>query len=146
MSDKISNIIRIALLVLGVIVAVLFYTAIGGHTEEEVAQLGQTDLIMNFTKVLLGIAVVVAIIAPIIIMARNPKNAKGVLLGIVVLAILFFIAYFVAIDSIQSDAMQKHEVAQNTSKLVGTGIILTYILAGLALVLSALSGLTRMFK
>ncbi len=146
MSDKLSNIIRIALLVLGVIAAVLFYTAIGGHTEEEVAQLSQTDLIINFTKVLLGIATVIAIVAPIIIMARNPKNARGVLLGIVILAILFLISYFVSVDSVETAAMQKHEIAQNTSKLVGTGIILTYILAGLALVLSALSGLTRMFK
>lgn len=146
MSDKFFNILRIVLLVIGVAVGLVYFLAIRGVEKEQVAFLIQTDIIAYLTYAFLAISAVIAIIAPIVIIAKNPKNAIGVLVGIVILVGLFFLAYVLASGAIDTDVMQRKEIAESTSKLVGTGIILTYILAGLALVTMAVSGLTRMFK
>lgn len=90
---------------------------------------------------LLVIAVVVAIVFPIITSLSNPRSLVGAGVGILAFVILFAISYAVA-DSNISNAAISAGLDGSTVKLIGAGLLMFYIvlvLSVLALIYSEIS-------
>ena len=83
----------------------------------------------------LFIAVAALVIFPILTLVKgNFKNAKGTLIGIAVLAGVVILAYIIS-PADQGLFYTKMNVSAGASKLIGAGLITTYIiLAGLILI------------
>lgn len=92
--------------------------------------------------ILLAVAVLAAVIFPLIQLAQNPKNAKGALMGIGFIAVVIGIAYALATDVNPS----KIEITADAAKQVGTGLYAFYLLAAVAIGSVVFSEVSKFFK
>ena len=92
--------------------------------------------------ILLAVAVLSAVVFPIIQLAQNPKNAKGALMGIGALIVVVGISYVLASDNNPSNM----EITPEAAKQVGTGLYAFYILAAVAIVALVYSEVAKLFK
>jgi hypothetical protein len=103
------------------------------------------SFIINFGLVLvyimIGIAVVSALVFPIIFLVQDPKKAKGSLLGILGLAVIFVIGYLISGNELYPDLQDP-----TVSKLVGGGIIMFYLMFVISIVAAVYSEVARIFK
>lgn len=89
--------------------------------------------LVTYSYYLLIVIVLVALVISILSMLKNPAALKKTLLGVSVLAILLAASYMFASDAQVLGPDQGVLVAEgSTSKWVGTGIIFTLILGGIA--------------
>ncbi len=106
---------------LGILLTVLFF----------LNKDGMMDTYLYYSYILFGIAAVLAIILPLIGMVQNPKSFKKVLFGILLAAGLVAVSYFAASGDAVSVNLAEEPTAF-TYKITDTGLILTYILLGVA--------------
>lgn len=92
--------------------------------------------------ILLAVAVLTAVIFPIIQLIQNPKGAKGALIGIVALVIVVGVSY--ALSS--GDAAAHLEITAEGAKQVDTGLFAFYILASVAILSLVYSEVAKLFK
>jgi hypothetical protein len=92
---------------------------------------------LTLAYISLGIAVVTALIFPIIHMISNPKGAVKGLLGVAAIVVLALISYLFASNDFTAQQLEKLHVTEGTSVLVGAGLNLTFIV-GIATVLAAI--------
>ncbi|WP_439127885.1 hypothetical protein [Polaribacter sp.] len=92
--------------------------------------------IIYFSTFLFYAAVVIAILLSLWNLVRNPQNLKKTLLGIGVLGVILMIAYFMsdtqAVLDTQGVVLEGGEEGSTTNKWVGTGILYSIILGGVA--------------
>lgn len=82
---------------------------------------------------LLGIAVIAAIVLPLLNAGNSPGALKKGLIFVVGMIVLFGISYGLAGSELNTDQIAKG-VAKSTSKLVGAGLIMFYLTAVIAVV------------
>lgn len=103
-NKKISKILTIVATVIGVIGAVFLIRIIMAGDEEITnsadLQSSIIDPFITFTKVVLGIATIAAVVFSIFNLLKNPKALKKSLLMIAVLVVLLLIAYLPASDAV----------------------------------------------
>ncbi len=92
--------------------------------------------------ILLAVAVLAAIVFPIIHFIQHPKNAKRALVGIVALIVVVGISYALSSDVNPS----KMEITPEAVKQVDTGLFAFYILAALAIISLVYSEVSKFFK
>ncbi len=89
------------------------------------------DTAINIGFVILYILMIVAVIGvivfPIIQMLGDLKSAKGALIGIGALLVIFFISYAISTPEVGA-VYDKYNVSPNFSKIIGGGLIATYIM------------------
>jgi hypothetical protein len=85
----------------------------------------------------LGIAVVVALIFPLIHMVSNPKGATKALLGVAAIVVLGLISYLFASNNFTAQQLEKLKITEGTSVFVGAGLNLAFIV-GIATILAAI--------
>ena len=103
------------------------------------------DFMLNWTYGLFVVAAITAIVFPIIILAQDPKKAKGALVSLVGLLIVLGIGYVLATDAVPF-SYEKYGVDAITSKLVGMGIIATYTLMIVSTIGIFFFGIMNAFK
>lgn len=138
MKDKIANITRwilIVLLVLSAIPGILFY-----------AGAMNTDTFLLWGKLMLILGVAVLILAPVYTMIVNPKNLIKMLISIVLLAVIVAVSYGFATNHMPALQLETYHITAETSKLIGMGLIATYITFGLSIVTILYSGIVKLFK
>ena len=138
MKDKISNITRwilYLLLLLSVIPGILFYT---GAVD--------TDVFLNWGKFMLIVGVVVILIAPVFTFLNNPQNLVKMLISIVLFAVVIGVSYVLATNQLSSLQLEEYGITPETSRLVGMGLIATYITFALAVVAILYSMVIKPFK
>ena len=138
MKDKISNITRwilYLLLLLSVIPGILFYT---GAVD--------TDVFLNWGKFMLIAGVVVILIAPVFTFLNNPQNLVKMLISIVLFAVVIGVSYVFATNQLSSLQLEEYGITPETSRLVGMGLIATYITFALAVVAILYSMVIKPFK
>lgn len=142
MEDKLGKILSILLYVLITISVVLggYYVFIADITPET------TMFHMYWAYALAIVGALLAIVAPIIYMILNPARAKSVLIAVIAFVALGGIAYVLASNGIEGAVYEKFEVTEVASKRIGTGLIATYILGGLAVAVTLFSGISKVFK
>ena len=142
--SKILRITLIILLAVSAILAILFYA--GG--EDISGQPVYTNTFIVWAYILAGIAVFFAIIFPIFQMIKNPKAAVKSLLGLLVVAVVVFVAYAVSSGEklgITNPELMQYDVP-GTLKYAGTLLNSVYFLAGLAILSMIFSEVSKMFK
>jgi hypothetical protein len=138
MKDKIANITRwilILLLALSVIPGVLFYL---GFLE--------TDVFLNIAKLLLVIATATMVISPVYGIITNPTNIIKLLISLAAIVVVVIIGYSMAGDAVSELQDVKYGLTQSSSKMVGTGLYVTYIAFGLTVVSLLYSSVIKIFK
>ena len=152
MSDKIRKIISIILYVLmgiSLILVVIFYfgKVVPGTEGTSMKEPLITGKILSWAAMLVILTAGLTIIFPIIHLISNPKSAKQVLFVLLGVAILIFIAYSLASNEVlEIPGYTGKDNVQGTLKFVGTGLFLTYILAGLATLSILYSEISKYFK
>jgi hypothetical protein len=106
----------------------------------------RAGMLINYGKILIVLGVAAAIIFPIIFIVMNPKNAIKIVIVLVGLLALAGLSYVFASGSIEGAVYEKFEVTASSSRMVGGALILTYVLAGLAVLAIVYSSISKMFK
>jgi hypothetical protein len=104
------------------------------------------DFMTNYgiliTYVLLAVAVVAAIGFPLLQLIKNPKGAKGALMGLGLLVVVLGISYALSSDYNPSDI----EISPEGAKQVDTGLFAFYILSVVAVGATIYAEVSKMFK
>ena len=138
MVDKIANItkwILYALLAFVFISGILFYT-------DNLSE----DSFISWSRMLLILGVIIMFISPIYTFITHPKNVMKLLVSLVVFVIIVVIAYSMSSNTFSDLRLEELEVTAETSKLVGTGLYLTYSLFGLAILAAIYTSIVKVFK
>ena len=138
MVDKLSNITRWILYVLLAFVFIsglLFYT---NNLSE--------DTFISWSRILLILGVIIMFISPIYTFITHPKNVVKLIVSLVVFLIILIIAYSVSTNTFSPLRLEELDVTAETSKLVGTGLYLTYVLFGLAILAAIYASIVKVFK
>lgn len=103
------------------------------------------NFIVNFglilSYIMIGIAILAAIIFPVVFLVQDPLKAKGSLLGMLGLAVLFVISYFISGNELYTGLESPF-----VSKLVGGGIIMFYLMFVIAILAAIYAEIARIFK
>lgn len=104
------------------------------------------DAIVNFgipfTYLLLIVATLGAIVAPVLEMLQKPASIKGAGIGLGALVVVFAIGYVLGDTSNPS----KLVVSEGTAKLIDTGLYAFYILALVSVVATVYSEVSKLIK
>lgn len=116
-----------------ILLTVLFYT-------------GDMDVIsvqpfIVWAYILFALAVVAALVFPLYFFIQNPKKALNTLVGLAVMGVVFLVGYFLA-DATPIYSPTQNADLSNASVLVltDTGLIATYIMFGVAMLLLLYTG------
>lgn len=96
--------------------------------------------------ILVGIALIAAIVLPVIQSISDPKSMLGTVVGIVIIAVIFFIGYSISSNEITNVYINNNVTEPTTSKMIGGAIVTMYILVILALVGIVITEVTKVFK
>jgi len=146
---KIAQYVLWALMALSLVFVAWFF--FGGFVEgtegSNFAEPKVTEAILKWTYVLFGITLAVTIIFPIIFMFTNLKSAKRMGIVLLISAILIFISYQLADDTVvELIGYSGPDNVPGTLKIVGTGLFFTYILGVTAIVSILYSSIANLFK
>ncbi len=115
----------------------------GTTLEEPVA----TNASLWWSYILFGLAVVITLGFSFLNIFKNPQALKRAAVSLVIIAALIVISYFLASDQILN--MPGYEGNGNTPvvlKWVGTGLITTYLLSGIAVLAILYVEIAKLFK
>lgn len=137
-NSSISTLIKVLswlLMGVSVILTVLFYT---GNISEEP--------FIIWAYILFGLAALFALVFPLYFFIRNPKNALKTLLGLALMGVVALVGYVLADPTpMYSPTNDPNFSITNVLVLTDTGLIATYILFAVALVLMLYTGARSVF-
>ncbi len=136
--SKITSVLLYLFMAVSVILLVLFYKTTAEIPEDtdfdgQIAIYGGIlDTIMYWAYVLLGLATVAALLFPLVRLFTRPKEAVRSLISFAIIAVVVFIAYMLADDTVFTAAeLPGYSGADNvpdTLKFAGTMLWSTYLL------------------
>lgn len=138
MSDKLSKIVQWFLyIMLGIsaLFGVLFYA--GTITE---------DLLLTWGYILLGVTVLATLVAAFSNILLKPKGSLKILVILAVMVVVAIVSYALSTNEFTAAQLEKMQITERTSKMVGAGLFFTYFLAAVALLAIVYSAVSRMFK
>ncbi len=138
MKDQVANTTRwvlYVLLILSALLGVLFY-----------AHGISTDAFLNGGKIMLVLGVIVLIVAPTYTLIMNPKNLMKMLVSIVILAVILAVSYGFATNHMSALQLETYNISAMTSRLVGMGLIATYITFVISVLVILYSGVMKIIK
>ncbi len=109
--------------------------------------MGPLNLALMMSFVVMIICVAAALLFGIFRFATDIKKNMGALAGIVLILVIALVSYY----GLASDVVEPHwgtdeDITASTSKLVGGGIYMFYILGGLALVAIVYTEISKIIK
>jgi len=141
MNNKIAKILTIIVGVIGLIGFYFFFMVMKYGEDAIKADVdiqGKTvSPFVNFAFALLVVTAVIAIVASLVNMVKNPHVLKRTLVGVIIFGVLIAVSYVLADDGAVLDAVGKvleEGAAGPTSKWVSTGINLSAILGVLGFI------------
>ena len=152
MSGTLKTTLKIILwVIMGISIAVMVWFYVGpkvpGTEGTSLAEPVATNIALWWAYFLFVLTVAITLIFSLVNIFSNPKGAKKALFSIVGIGILIGIAYMLASDQILN--IPGYEGTGNnptTLKWVGTGLITTYLLAGIAFLSILYVEISRIFK
>jgi len=138
MKDKIANItkwITILLLAFVSLSGVLFYVNVI-----------DSETFINVGKLLLILGVAVMVISPIYGIVTNPQNIVKLLISIGAAVVVVVIGYSLAGNYYSEYQLEELGTTAETSKLVGMGLIVTYIAFALTVLSVLYASVIKLFK
>jgi hypothetical protein len=95
--------------------------------------------------VLIGIAIVSAVVLPLLNAVKSPGELKKGLFALLGMIILFVISYAMAGSEVSTEHAAKG-ITSSTSKLVGAGLIMLYLVSAIAVVGLIYSEISKALK
>ncbi len=139
MTDTINKILQIGLLVVFAISAVLFVLFyMNGES--------MTDTVLTWAYILFAFTILLLVGFPIAFFIKNPKSGLRMLFVLVGFAILYGISYALASDATNAAIYEKQNVSSGISQIIGGGLIMTYILVGIAILSLVVSSIGKLLK
>jgi hypothetical protein len=138
MSDTLSKVVQwflYAMLGISALFGVLFYLDIISE-----------NLLLNWGYVLLGVTILATLIAAFSNILLKPKGSLKILLILAIMVVVAIVSYFLSTNEFTTAQLEKLQITETTSKLVGAGLFFTYFLAAVALLAIVYSAVSRMFK
>ncbi len=151
MSNIIQKIVTISLYVLmgiSIVLMLIFYfgTDVPGTADTPMREPVVTETILIWAYVLVGLALISAIIFPAIRMITNPKNAKKTLIGLVGVAVIVFIAWQFSSDEVLPLTTEHPDNVPHILKMAGTQLGTMYILLALAILSIFYTEIRNLFR
>jgi hypothetical protein len=144
--DKITlNIFKVISLIL-IALAIIFQAMVLYQGDDAAAASSLIDNYITTSFVALIIAVLLAIIFPIIFIGQNPKNAIKIAIVLVGFVIVGFICYSIAGNSFNNVRLEELKTTASISKAVGAGLYFTYFVGSVAVLSVIFSGLSGFLK
>jgi uncharacterized BrkB/YihY/UPF0761 family membrane protein len=147
--SRISSITLYVIMGISVILTILFFA--GGYVEgtkgTNLAEPLNTDYLIIWNYILLVIAIILALVFPIIFLLMNPKRALRSLIVVGVIALIVFTSYQFASDEILN--LVNYNGPDNipsTLKIADTGLFLTYFLLVIAFGAILFHEISQIFK
>lgn len=135
LASKILRIFLGVLLAISALLAVLFFA--GAIAD---------DILIYWGYFLLILTAVITIIFPIVQMVLNPRNSIKIFIAIGLMVVIGIISYALSTSGIPELTMEKLGTNAETVKIVGAGLIFTYIMFGLAVLAIIYASISRIFK
>lgn len=138
MVDKLSKIVSwvlYSLMAVSAVLALLFYT---NNVD--------SATLIQWGFVLLIAGVVIAIASPVYGFILNPGNIVKLLLSIGLVAVIGIISYSIAGNTFSEFKLESLKITAETSRLVGMGLLFTYITAAMAILVILFSSVMKIFK
>lgn len=140
MTDTLNKYLQIGLfatLAFSLVLFVFFY--INGES--------MADTVMYWAYILFCITFALLIAFPVIFFIQNPKKGLVFLAVIVGFVVLYGISYLMADGEITNVVLfEKNEITSSISRMIGAGMIMTYILAGLTIAGLVYAGISKAIK
>jgi hypothetical protein len=139
MTNIANRILQIALFILMVGSLVLFiFFYINGES--------MTETVLSWGQILLVATVAILIIFFIIHFITNPRSLLMFLGVVVVFGALYFISCLLSLIDNTGELYVTEGITQGLSRLIGSGLIMIYILAGLAVLSIIVTSIINAFK
>ena len=152
MSSKLTRIINIILWILlgvSIVLVVLFYFGgtVAGTEGTNMYEPKITEAFLDWAYIMVISTIVIALGFSIVNLVTHPKALKQSVFIILGIGILIVVSYYLASDQILSmPGYDGNENIPKTLKNVGTGLVLTYILFGIAILTIVYSEVAKYFK
>lgn len=131
---------------MGVSVSLTVYFFVASDFDNLVQVEGVLEPFIIWAYVLFGLAALLALAFPLYFFIQNPKNALKTLLGIALMGAVALVGYIFADPTpIYSSTNDPNFSITNVLVLTDTGLIATYILFAVALVLMLFTGVRSVF-
>ena len=141
------------LMAVSVVLVVIFYVKNGNVNPDDSVPKQMSDLgpILNkfvyWTYFMVAAAVFFTLIFPIANMFFNPKSGLKTLLSIAVLALILFVGYQLADDTLlELPGYDGNDNVASRLKLTGMGVYTMYIMLGGALLALVYSSISKLFR
>jgi hypothetical protein len=128
-----------------ILIATAYQIAVLYQGDDNVTE-GVLDGYFYVTYISFGIAVLFALLFPVIQMATNPKGALKTLIMIGIAVVLWFVAKALASNEFSPATLEDMKITAETSVTVGAGLIFTYFVFGAALLAILYASVSSLFK
>ena len=125
-----------ALLLVSALIGIVFYTD----------AVGKTNLLLYWGYFLLILVIATTLIVSLLGLLQNPKASLKMLIILVGMVVVFIVAYFMSKNNFSPAFLEKQEVTASTVRLVGAGLLVTYLFGLGAIVAIIYSTISRMLK
>lgn len=147
---------KVTNIMLWVILAISLFLTVSllSHLSENKSDPGMAtwvDANLVWSYILFGIAIVSAVVLEFINTVSDKKATKNALIAIGFLGSVILISYLISSSAIpqfygSQKFVENGTLTPSVSRWIGTGLIATYILAGLAFIVIVWSSVSRIFK
>ncbi len=137
---KFLKILSYFLLITSFILGVIFY-AVPTDLKENL----MTNVLLYFAYILFFATILAAVVLPLMNLLDNPKGLKKGLLSIVVVVVVFGLAFLMSSGK-PLDAVVNPAPSVLTLKITDTGLIVTYILAAVSIIAIVGGGIINMVR
>jgi NADH:ubiquinone oxidoreductase subunit 6 (subunit J) len=107
---------------------------------------GSSDLLIYWGYFLVIVSAVVTIALSILGMMRNPKGSVKVLVIIAAMILVGIISYAVSKNTLTPTELEKYGISSSGVKMVGAGLMMTYIICVVAIGVFLYTSLRRFLK
>lgn len=153
LAQRLGQIFFYLVMAVSVVLVVIFYVNNGNVNPDDQPVKRMADLgpVLNYfilwTYFMVAVAVFFTLIFPIINMVSNPKSGLKTLMAIAFLALVLFIGYQLADDTILTlPGYTGSDNVPGTLKLTGMGIYTMYFMFGGALLAVLYSSISKFFR
>jgi len=126
---KVAKIASFVIIAIAAIYGILLITNGGAYKSPtpEALNSGLLNSALVITYIIFGVAVVSALLFPLIRMVSTPKNALKGLLGVAVIFIIGLISYLLSSNEFTPQQLEKMQTTESASIWTGAGLIFLYI-------------------
>ena len=104
------------------------------------------DILIYWAYFLVILTAVITIFFPIAFLIMNPKGSIKIFISLGLMVVIAIIAYSLSDTGLSDHKLETLKTTANTAKLVGAGLIFTYIMASLTVLAIIYASISKIFK